>query len=307
MVTGSSKVWVGIDNQPIELKKSNDGSLELNEWECICAADALNVGDYCFGAPLISCDFTSSMFDYERPTKITMTAAGPVLTYEVRYYQFYTLIINLNNPMHSTIGEYNYLGHYGSRNNTVDMIVDVVPGGAIKVTDRRSGQNITNYYDIRSGRHVTISESEYNQLAAVTPVLSGLSMYGTMFHNTSAYSESYGLQSAMLYTTGPTPNIQGHVMLSGTDSTYCDYTPLLYTSDSILIFVQETDTSNMQSRLLQYAVKFSDKVFIAGPKQAVPINSTGQITSPFSGNNTCATFYGIVTAKIDSTHVIVAG
>lgn len=301
MVTGSSKIWVGVDDTPVELKKSNDGSLELNEWECLCSADTLNVGDCCFGAPLIGVD-VCTMTRNKAPTSIILTPICTVLVYQLYSYRYRTILINHNDPVQSSTADLITRTH--STSSDYNMTITVADAGAIKAA---SSNGTAYYYDIRTGGYIDITESEYNSIAATTPTVPGLSRYGRMFNNTSAYSTSYGMHSDLLLTVnGSHANLYGHVIEAAKSSKYCTYTPLSYTSDSIVIFAQETDTSNMSGNIIQYGVKFSDTMFIVGPKQAVRLNTTGQITSVSNGVATCATHFGVVVDKIDSTHVIMA-
>ena len=303
MVTGSSKVWVGIDDQPIELKKSNDGSLELNEWECICAADTLNVGDYCLGAPLISPDFGYPYRSYSEPKGYTSTNS-----YILIYYSTLIKLVDSSNPMRNTISEYSG-NSFGGRYTYIKNITSRRDG--IKVEyhydDDSTIQDRTAYYDLSYGNFEPITETDYNNIPNVYD--HSLSEVGRLFNNGSepAYSKTYSIRSAALSITDSVETSYGHTILAGkANTTYCGYYPLLYAHDSIFVLQQESSTSNDAWLILQYSAKLGQNMIAIGPKQVAKWNSQGRMSpAAYYNHSIAASSIGIVTAKIDSTHVIV--
>lgn len=302
MVTGSSKVWVGIDNQPIELKKSNDGSLELNEWECICTADALNVGDYYYGAPLIS-QSTSSAFNgrYFGSSNVYLTNDNILIVKEQNSSRVYSMIIPINDPVKPTTADYASRALIDSSSYSwVPNDFEVKADNCFKYNNSKN----TYYYDISDGTYNQITEAEYNSRTNIvtykTPTLLCRIVEG------GSYTDYEDVQ-LQLYQIG---DIVAQFTLSGYQaSNNQEYIPTIYTDDNIIFIQRYASSANY---ILQYSLKKNVNACKIGPKQALPystptsVNTVPSITTPYYTNyRTTPTMFGIVTGKIDSTHVIV--
>ena len=303
MVTGDSKIWVGIDNQPIELKKSNDGSLELNEWECLGSANDLNVGDYCYGAPLISesldVNFNGKYFD---SSHVYLTNDNILIVKKQNSSRVYSMIIPIGDPVKSSVDKYASKALVDSSSYSwVSEDFEVKADNCFKYNNSK----YTYYYDISNGKYNAITEKEYNNRSNVktykTPTLLCRLDEGSPFTD---YEE---IQSK-LYQIGDTI---AHFRLSGCQTNgNQDYIPTVYTDNSI-IFIQRY--SSVTNYVIEYSLKKTDNMCKIGPKQAMsystPTNiySAPTVITPYYTNyNTSPAMFGIVTAKIDSTHVIVA-
>ena len=304
MVTGSSKVWVGIDDQPIELKKSNDGSLELNEWECICAADALNVGDYCFGAPLISENlYRLTRYEPER-SEMYITDNHILVAHQRNTGYWYSAII----PKQSPVQDYNSYNHLvlAESSSITNPSFEYKTGDAFKFSYEFRGSQYTGYYDISSGDYTTITQAEYEakQTGSQFPSLLKLQ---TVYYTTGSDTDYQNVQCWLSSIAG----IQTVLTISGIS----DYTRsgisyhfLALTNTSLIIYQQPGVF------ILDYAYKKDSNTFRIGPKQAMPITYTSstnnfesiEVDTPKYSITTNPVIHGVVTAKIDATHVIVA-
>ena len=307
MVTGSSKVWVGIDNQPIELKKSNDGSLELNEWECICAADALNVGDYCFGAPLIS-ENLSGLTRYQ-PERYEMhiTDNHILVAHQRNTGYWYSAII----PKQSPVQDYNSYNHLALAENSsiTSPSFEYKTGDAFKFSYEFRGSQYTKYYDISSGDYATITQAEYEakQDGSQFPFLLKLQ---TVYYTTGSDNDYQNVQCWLSSIAG-TQTVLTISGISDFTSSYISYHFLDLTDTSLIIYQQPPNTGVF---ILDYAYKKDSNTFRIGPKQAMPITYTPstnnfesiEVDTPKYSVTTNPVIHGVVTAKIDATHVIVA-
>lgn len=307
MVTGSSKIWVGVDNTPIELKKSNDSSLELNEWECLCSADALNVGDYCFGAPLISVNLTGLIGYQPSASEFYQTDNYILVAHRHNTGYWYSAIIPKSNPVQE-YSDYKTLTLANSSNVT-NTSIEVKSGDAFKFTYTYRNTQYVRYYDISSGDYITITESDYNSRdnSSVYPTLE---KYQTVYYSTGSGNDYQNIQCWI----SSIADIQTVVTFSG-DGKYINsgvYYSYLALTDNNLIVSQIGVSAGVF--ILDYAYKKSDNMFKAGPKQVMPVtyevndNNFQYITVTTAYNSTVTNpvMHGVVTTKIDSTHVVVA-
>ena len=214
-------------------------------------------------------------------------------------------------PKHNPVQDYNsYSKLTLVENSRVESAAfEYKTGDAFKFSYTLRGSQYFKYYDISSGDYRAITQAEYDEKTTGSqyPILQ---KFQIMYNATGSDSDYQNVQCWVSNVDG----ILTVLTLSGiSDATRSSiYYHLLSLTDSSLIVYQQGASSGVY--ILDYAYKKDSDFLTVGPKQVVPATYTVrddnfyslEVGMPLYSVNTIPVMHGIVTAKIDATHVIVA-